>query len=100
MRWVEFGASKRTALAETPPPPPAPTHQVFGTAGDEAEPWLNLRKEASSSGRLVGELRDGDQVRQVGRKGPWWWVQVTSGSARGNMGFAHSRWLEPVPNAP
>ncbi len=99
LRWVDFGASRRAALAETPPPLPGPTHEVFGTAGDVTEPWLNLRKTASGDGQLVGELRDGDRVLQVGRKGPWWWVEVTSGSARGNYGFAHSRWLRPLSNA-
>ena len=73
------------------------THEVFGTAEDVAEPWLNLRAAPAAKGQLVGELRDGDRVLRIGRKGPWWYVLVVSGAAAGNYGFTHSRWLQELP---
>jgi hypothetical protein len=71
------------------------THEVFNCAADTAEPWLNLRREESSTSEGIAQMVDGTKVRRVGSGGKFWKVAVVDGDGVGKVGYAHSRWLRP-----
>lgn len=71
------------------------THEVFNCAADTAEPWLNLRREESSTSERIGQMVDGTKVRRIGSEGKFWKVAVVDGDGVGKVGYAHSRWLRP-----
>lgn len=55
------------------------------------DPWLALRTEPSStSGSRIMKMPQGTLLRQLERRGFWWYVELTTGE----RGWAHSKWIK------
>lgn len=55
------------------------------------DPWLALRSEPSStSGHRIMKMPEGTLLRQLERRGVWWYVELTTGE----RGWAHSKWIK------
>lgn len=55
------------------------------------DPWLALRTEpSSSSGQRIMKMPEGTLLRQLERRGAWWYVELTTGE----RGWAHSKWIK------
>jgi len=84
------------ALAEDSAAPDA-THEVFNTAGDAEEPWLNMRRGPSSKTIVTGRLSDGTKVKFLaGSRDNWWKVEVLTGDDTDKTGFVNSNWLKKL----
>jgi len=54
------------------------------------DPWLALRTEPSTQrGRRIMKMPQGTLLRQIERRGFWWYVELTTGQ----RGWAHSKWI-------
>jgi serine/threonine protein kinase len=89
---AKAAAKKREALG---------THEVFGTNGDDTEPWLNVRKQPKYTKRkshIVAGIQDGTRLRVLGeglgKNGKWWHIEIMSGPSRGIKGYASSDWIQ------
>ena len=71
------------------------THEVFGTATDK-EPWLNLREASGTKGKVIGKLKDGNEIKIMDKQEKWWKAKVISGYDAGKTGWVHSKWLQPI----
>lgn len=55
------------------------------------DPWLALRSEPSSTrGHRIMKMPSGTLLRQLERRGFWWYVELTTGE----RGWAHSKWIK------
>ena len=73
---------------------PKPTHEVFNTAGDVKEPWLNLREGPSGKRAIVGQLPDGTGLIWIAAsRGRWAQVKVADGPYAGRTGFLNTKWI-------
>ncbi len=77
-----------------------PTHCVHNTASDVNAPWLALRSGPNRRSELLARMPDGTKVRRIRSTGAWHYVQVAGGLDKGKLGYAHSRYLEPVSLSP
>ena len=89
------GPAADEPAAEEPDPAADATHEVFNTAVDSEEPWLNMRRGPSARTVVTGRLGDGTKVKFLaGSRGSWWKVEVLSGDDAGKTGFVNSKWLK------
>lgn len=71
----------------------APTHEVFNTAGDPKEPWLNLREAITPGSPVVARMPDGTRLRVISTKGKSWEVEIAQGADAGKKGFASPKFI-------
>ena len=71
------------------------THEVFNTAKDPKEPWLNLRRGPSARTDILAQMSDGTKVRVLESTAKFWLVIVVDGGGLGKVGYAHRRWMRP-----
>ena len=71
------------------------THEVFGTSSQK-DPWLNLRDSPGTTGKVVGKLGDGSELRIVAKDGVWRNVRVLTGFEGGRTGWVHSKWMRKL----
>ncbi len=69
------------------------SHEVAGTAGDPAAPYLALRAEPSPLADMVAQMPDGTRVEVLGEKGRWREVRIRSGKDNKLRGYCNGRWL-------
>jgi len=86
---------------QEPPPREEPEQQQLrGSFGSNfhyvgtvrpPDPWLALRTEPSArKGRRIMKMPQGTLLRQIERRGLWWYVELTTGE----RGWAHSKWIK------
>ncbi len=74
-------------------PAPRATHRVAGTAADHDAPYLALRDAPKSESEQIGQMADDTQLRLLSSRGRWVRVEVVDGPLRGQIGWAHRRWI-------
>ncbi len=76
------------------------THEVSGARDDPESPYLVLRAAAHPQARDLAHLNDGDRVHVFLATGTGWSrVEVLTGPATGQNGYAKDKLLKPLRNA-
>ena len=71
---------------------PADTGVQATVSLKDASSWLNVRKQASASSAVVGELKHGTKVSVLGESGDW--RQISSGSVSGYVKAEYLKYAE------
>jgi hypothetical protein len=96
LRWVPITEAQRWDVRTTQPTKTGPPRIVATDWPDPITPWGYLRQEPSPAAEIVGEVRNRTRVSVLEEGDDFTRVLVTSGGARGNVGYLPNAWLSEL----